>query len=292
LIAFQFPGMPGEPPPKATTYVKRLIGLPGELVAVQRGKLFILPAEEAPPRAGLPDDEPAFRFGPDEQAQELFAKGKFRLLRKPPAQVLALRRLVHDSRHTAVDLAGPEYRRWVAAEASGWADEGPGFRHNGKADAVTWLRYRHVLRNAPDRPQLITDFMGYNTWQGGAGHHQAPQENWAGDLMLECEAEVGPQGSLYLELSRGEDRFQARFDLEKETCALLRLARGNGPVVLKQAGVSLPRSAGVRLRFANVDERLIVWVDDHLPFGDGVGYDGPRKLVPHKKPFQKWRGVQ
>jgi signal peptidase I len=30
-----------------------------------------------------------------------------------------------------------------------------------------------------------------------------------------------------------------------------------------------------RLRFANVDERLILWVDGSLPFGDGVPFDPP-----------------
>jgi signal peptidase I len=34
------------------------------------------------------------------------------------------------------------------------------------------------------------------------------------------------------------------------------------------------------LRFANVDDRLTVWVDGSLPFGDGVEYSGVRKGEP------------
>ncbi len=36
---------------------------------------------------------------------------------------------------------------------------------------------------------------------------------------------------------------------------------------------SLKKPGTYRLRFANVDERLIVWVDGSLPFGDGVPYE-------------------
>ena len=34
---------------------------------------------------------------------------------------------------------------------------------------------------------------------------------------------------------------------------------------------------------ANVDQRLTLWVDDTLPFGDGVIYDGPAERGPTKE---------
>jgi signal peptidase I len=37
------------------------------------------------------------------------------------------------------------------------------------------------------------------------------------------------------------------------------------------------------LRFANVDDRLIVWVDNKLIFGNGVEYKAPEKLAPVKE---------
>src|SRR5207244_6253474 len=43
----------------------------------------------------------------------------------------------------------------------------------------------------------------------------------------------------------------------------------------------LKKPGSYRLRFANVDERLIVWVDGSLPFGDGVAY---RPLHVESKP--------
>src|SRR5262249_56221990 len=40
------------------------------------------------------------------------------------------------------------------------------------------------------------------------------------------------------------------------------------------------KGGSYRLRFANVDDRLTVWVDDRLPFGDGVVYDPPAQRGP------------
>src|SRR5262249_45877402 len=47
-----------------------------------------------------------------------------------------------------------------------------------------------------------------------------------------------------------------------------------------------------RVRFANVDERLTVWVDGKLLFGDGVSYAAPRRALsdgksePVRGPFE------
>ncbi len=276
FVVFDFPGEPGQPAPaNPPRYVKRLLGLPGEMIAIHRGKLFVLPPDEVPPRSGPVGDGTGVQ---DEEARKLYDQGKFRILRKPPAQVLALRRLVYDSAHPARDLSGDKYRRWVPADREGWTEEAGGFRSRGRGRV--WLHYRHVLRGSEGKPQLITDFMGYNTWRSEV-HKEPPEENWASDLILECEAEVNG-ASLWLELSRGPDRFQARFDLEAQTCALVRLARGKEPEVLKETSVSLPFGT-VRLRFANVDERLMLWGNDRLLLGDGVEYDGPRKLAPVKE---------
>jgi signal peptidase I len=267
--------LPAGRPAQPVTYVKRLVGLPGERIAIHRGKLFVLPAEQGPPGlAGSAPEKDAARDNPlvDEEGVKLFAAGKFRILRKEPCHLLALRRLVYDSRHPARDLTEPGYRRWIADK--GWSEEAAGYRSD--ATGVAWLRYRHVLRGDPGRPQLITDFLGYNTgWR-----NPTRSGNPVGDLMLECVGEVGSAGVLTLELSRGPDRFQARFDLSKQSCSLVRLARGKEPEVLQETSVSLPAGKSVRLRFANIDERLTVWVDDRLPFGDGVEYAGPEKLVP------------
>src|SRR5262249_32027881 len=82
---------------------------------------------------------------------------------------------------------------------------------------------------------------------------------WVGDLTLECEVNLSAGSEVILELSRGVNRFQAKF--------------GNGQVSLARVGAKGPEfgnptrpckvNGGVyKLRFANVDCRLWVWVDD------------------------------
>ena len=241
--------------------VSRLVGLPRETIAIHRGDLFVLDGDAAPAPGR---DDPLAR------------EGNFRILRKPPAKVLSLMRLVYDSRHPAKDLAAPDDRRWAGDEGSGWR-ESAGFRHDGRGDEVAWLRYRHVLRPNAGKPSLITDFDGHNAWQPRRQH----REHWVGDLILECEADPGSAGQLILELSRGPDRFRALFDLDRQTCSLVRVTEGEAET-LKTEAVRVPAKKA-RLRFADVDERLTVWVDERLVFGDGVEYDGPARLLPRKE---------
>jgi signal peptidase I len=121
--------------------------------------------------------------------------------------------------------------------------------------------------------------MGYNTYQGGQ-HQTLLGNNWVGDLILECEAAIdNPQGDLTLELSRGVDRFRARWDLSTGTCKLLRVTGGEEQE-LGSKQTSLNKKGTYRLRFANVDERLVVWVNGDLPFDNGITYPPPNQIGP------------
>src|SRR5262249_39980893 len=82
------------------------------------------------------------------------------------------------------------------------------------------------------------------------------------------------EGELVLELSKGRDRFQARWDLATGTCALWRHS-DRKEEKLDSKETSLKKPGKYRLRFANVDERLAVWVDSSMPFGDGHDYRPP-----------------
>jgi hypothetical protein len=275
---------------KQTRGILRVVGLPGETIAIHRGDLFLLDPDAVPDRGAVVDLDffqgqararlvgGKFQVHTDEEL--VFRQGKFHILRKPPAKVLALMQPVYDHSHPPRDLPAPDYLRWVADKGSRWWNEGVDFRHDGTIDEVAWLRYRHVLRTHWGTPSLITDFTGYNFWEGAA--HQLPGENWVSDLILECEADPGSRGELIMELSRGPDRFQALFDLSGRTCALFRLTNGKDAEKLGEARVKMPANNAC-LRFANVDERLIVWVNDRLVFGDGVAYAGPSVLVPVKE---------
>jgi signal peptidase I len=314
VVVFKYPGdaksFPRDSGPVRKhvpmNYIKRLIGLPGETIAISRGKIFVLRADKGlryddfekvqhDPNelarlwerdTSRPDGD--FTHSNDPKATDLFKAGKFEIIRKNPEVLLAMLRLVYDNDHQARDLKGPDFQRWVFTENSGWAASGAtdfvtAFSHNGgSSEDAKWLRYRHVLRDSDGKPQLITDFTGYNTSEGG---RRGDPGNWASDLAVECQAKVEKaEGTLILELSRGPDRFQASVDLAKQTCTLFRINSDDKKTVELATNPSLIKGKGTyHLRFANVDDRLTVWVDDKLVFGDGVEYVCPKRLRPVKE---------
>ncbi|NBO93709.1 MAG: hypothetical protein EBV06_15575, partial [Planctomycetia bacterium] len=303
VVVFKFPGdeqrrdFPNTGPYKnhvPINYIKRLIGLPGETIAVHRGKVFVLAPELSPK---YPEDDEA-RKDPsrailmwrmqvgewlhvdDVRARELFKEQKFTINRKTPDVLTAMMRLVYDNDLPAKDLPGLDFKRWVTTRDSDWTEneDNHTFTCSGGAD-TTWLRYRHVLRDEPNKPQLITDFMGYNTDRPGRGGSTGT--NWASDLIVECQvkAEKG-EGKFVVELSRGPSRYQAEFDAGTGECVLVRLKDGAKVETLGQAATKFKGAGTYNLRFANVDDRLTVWVNGSLPFGHGVAYDSPFTFAP------------
>jgi signal peptidase I len=160
---------------------------------------------------------------------------------------------------------------------------------------------------AEPRPQLITDLVGYNTpfTFVGAGGASLPlplwNPHWVGDLMLELEVEVSkPEGKLTLELLEGVDSHRAIFHLDSGICHL-ESTRDGVSLKHKQNGQSLERTQAEsrlngtgsakkhKLVFANFDDRLTVWVDGKLPFGDGVEFasiEEPKEKGPRRADLQ------
>ncbi len=273
VVVFKYPREP-QKQQVPMNYIKRLIGLPGETIAIHYGNLYYLPPELSPvyDDSGVkPEDlwRDEHMHVNDEAARALFAAGRFQIVRKAPDKLLAMMRPVFDNDHQDEDPAGLTARRW---SGTGWTAAGTTFQHPTSSGETAWLRYQHILRGTDGRPRLITDFMGYNAWEG-LRHHRPPQENWVGDLILECEANVEqPDGELVLELSRGPDRFRARFDLATGVCTLTRQAHKGEEETLDSKPTGVKGKGSHRLRFANVDDRLTLWVDGALPFGDGVTF--------------------
>jgi signal peptidase I len=296
VVVFKYP----ERPQKDYTpmnYIKRLIGLPGETIGIYYGKLYILPPDKGLrfDDSDVPElDRWQYRYMhvDDPRAKERWDKGEFGILRKPPDVVMAERRIVYDNDHPASDLKN--FPRWVdQSGAQGWTEDADGrtFKHVPGSGPLAWLRYRHVIaRNGRNKPELITDFMGYNSYEPQPG--QQPQ-HWVGDLMIDCEVKIDkPGGRLVFELSRGIHRFRADFDLASGDCTLRQIKghtdKDKAPAddageVLDTKPTALKKPGTYHVRFANVDDRLLVWVDKALPFGDGVPYtpapDGHRGPV-------------
>lgn len=299
VVVFKYPV---EPQKKHVpmNYIKRLIGKPGETIAIYYGDLYVTRdlTYEGRPKA---DDEEQLRtqtYENDAEAVELFNKlvetrfagpiqgKKFDIVRKAPDKILAMRRLVNDNDFQPKDLVDFGRPRWSASHDRGWDPDDRKqprrFSHNSEGGDFDWLVYRHLVRSG--LPELINDFMGYNS--ALSQQHGPPKGNWVGDLMVECEARITQaQGQFVLDLSKGVDRFQAIWDLSTGACSLVRVT-GEQRQTLLTAATEFHKPGTYRLRFANFDERLTVWVDSSRPFGDGVAYQPPQQRGPTRNDLE------
>jgi signal peptidase I len=212
-----------------------------------------------------------------------------------------MRRIVYDNDHQSKILAKRGVRpRWTA-DGGGWTADNTAtpkvFTHAG--DGLGWVRYAHrvpaastPVEGAVDAfgqqpmaddwerlaagqsggifaPTLIRNFMGYNAGEGGQSRMTG--DYWVGDLMVECDAKVsGPADEVVLELAEGVHRFQARF---KDGSVTLVRVGAVGELATKPTPIT---SGGTyKLRFADFDSRLRVWVDDKP-----IDFGGAADLAP------------
>jgi signal peptidase I len=84
------------------------------------------------------------------------------------------------------------------------------------------------------------------------------------------------------------ERFRARFELKAGDCTFFRAVKGgaHGKELQRATATRLRQQGSYRLRFANVDERLTLWVDGDMPFADGVAYDPPGQRGPTENDLQ------
>jgi signal peptidase I len=293
VVVFKYPK---EPQKQATpqNYIKRLIGLGGETIGIHRGKLYRLPPEEPSPFNDLQSEpkprdwdlwQSMYMHEDNKEMIERLREGKgFHILQKPAKTVLAEMRLVYDNDHPAKDMK--DYPRWVGDKTAWTPVEGNGFAHQGTdSKNIDFLRYGHRLREPKmGERQLITDFMGYNSATYHDINRTIPGQNWVSDLIVEAEVDIQQAtGDLVLELSKGPERFQARWELSTGVCSLFRVKNGDKGEKLASKPTNVKKGS-YRLRFANVDNRLLVWVDNRLPFGEfEVTYEPEKVLVPDEK---------
>lgn len=248
-----------------TRYIKRLVGMPGEVLRIQQGDLW---------------------------RRDLDLNSQFERPERSAAQQLQMQIPVFDDAHRPSSLRdNPEWRRWTPSTA--WTEPTPGsFAVDVPDDRWEELRYRHVVPDpeqweairegrkpaTPPRPTLITDFSSFNTDQTTAGlkdYHRASrpwfQPHWVGDLTLSLKLDIAePRGLARLELIKGGVSNRCEIDL---ATGAARLFHGDD-----QLGEPAPTAIGGKgphnLIFANVDDRLTLWVDGALPFGAGRSYRG------------------
>ncbi|WP_337173118.1 S26 family signal peptidase [Paludisphaera sp.] len=248
--------LPEEP---SVRYIKRLVGMPGDLLQIRRGDIW---------------------------RSELDGGGPPAILRRPPRQSLQVNIPVHVDAYRPGRLAGdPRWRRW-----EGWDEATPGAYRAEADDAWRELRYRHVVPSpeqaeaivegrepdTPPRASLVTDFCSFNTDLAPQGLSQVRiatrpwfQPHWVGDLALSLRLEVAePTGAVRVDLIEGGVVHRCEIDAATGRATLSRDGR-----ILGEAPTAIRAGGSHELTFANIDDRLTLWVDDALPFGDGLPYE-------------------
>ena len=246
------------------------------------------------------------------------ADGKgFTLIRKSDEIVNAMQRLVYDNDHQAAFLKKEGVKpRWTAAKD--WTADGENKTFTHAGSGLGWVRYKHLISDdwrtgLPNiEPRPIDNFLGYNAetgmTQGGEYKLVLDNENgdhrfWVGDLAVECKVQATDDtAAVTLELSKGTDRFQATFQsgvlrvfriraqFKSDIEGGVRTLRAGQ--VVEMAKVDAPSLAGVhRLRFANIDCRLRVYIDGKaINLGAAADYapEMPAEFDPADSKKEGW----
>lgn len=230
MVVFDSPEEPGQP------FVKRVVGRPGEQVAIRNGDVWI-------------DGHPA---------------------RKSLAQQRALRQLVYDH-----DYPGPDADRFPRFAGrrgpgplplgTGWQAAGTGFTRQATPDdgpgaPVDWLEYRH---QQPGRQTAgpVLDFSAYNGLDEGG-------QNRVDDLMLVADLEPGPDcPALQLQLDLAGRRWRVTLPVADGRTPPAATCDGT-PLPIEAAGLpALRPGRAVRLEASVFDQRLLVALDGTPVFG-------------------------
>ena len=224
-----------------TNYIKRLVGLPNELVSIVGGDIWT-----------SRDGQPAT------------------IARKPPHVMQAMLQVVHDSNFPASLMQTEGWpSAWTDwADTSLWQSEKNRrqFTATCSAGQSARLRYQRFKPTSDDwkevrlgtgvrkgvKPDLIKDFQAYNAISQG-GH-------WVGDLAVECTLESKSEsGRIVFDLVDGGQQHSCSIDL------------ADGTATLKAAvGVTAVTSTPIRgkgsweVMFTNVDDELRLFVDSKL----------------------------
>jgi len=265
VVVFRYPEKPED------SYIKRLVGLPGETIRIFHGDVYIKPP------------------GGD----------TFTLARKPLKHQSAMQINVYDDRHQPRALAGrTEWKRW-SSESGGWGIvEAPSSRYQTRQapnDAWAELRYRHLVPDRKQwravledqasppspRPTLITDFYSYNTLMSSSSVDAIDdilrdqdawmQPHWVGDLTLELNLEVvslAPGASVRFELIKAGVAQRCTIDPASGAGIVTR-----GDVELGRLETPIKGPGRYQVQFANVDDRVSLVVNGRPVGGDGFEFE-------------------
>ena len=264
VVVFHYPEDPEQ------NYIKRLVGLPNEILRIYFGDLWSRP------------------LGPN---------APFQILRKPLAHQLAMQQMVYDDSHRPKPFESfPEWIRWQGDQgASTQSDKGRYLIVENTKAKWGGIRYHHFVpdpaqwafaldKTDPGKPRasLITDYYAYQTGVDAARRSDMGnwfKPNWVGDLTLSAKVHAASSkpGKARVELIEGGVANVCEVDLKTGLATLLHGGKMLGePVQTAWKADDQDHD----LTFANVDDRLTLWIDGKTPFGEGLIYEGSADSHP------------
>ena len=279
VVVFKYPEGP------ATNYIKRLVGLPGESIKIYRGDVYAREGGEGEAnilRKQDPNKQRSLQimvYDADFPETELYEAGW-------PKRWVGMK---YDP-----DLGVPG--NWIEDDA-GWKVEDGAKALSISADAtdgdIKWARYRHIVPAPsdwrtlaegealnPPRPSRVLDYCAYNTYT-----HQRPDppydygSRWVGDLSIGFDVDISSveeNGKLIVELVEGVRWYRCTFDLESGKVRIGFIDRllsrdaevgdesADDEQLIGEADSPITGTGKYSIYFANVDDRLSLWVNESL----------------------------
>ncbi len=254
-----------DPEDGETNFIKRLLGLPGEVLQIIDGDVYTTPisavrqdireALSRPP----PPDNPRFRRLSNEQ-QEALARS-LRIDRKPRAAQDSLW-MIHYDHDYRPDLSlvreSPSFQppTWQPRDSSQigvvWEASSPVVRCTPRDDRETWLD----LKGKP-----IQDHYGYNKTPDSSIVMTAPRD--VGDVLLRfVVTPLARDGDLLLFLRKGTEEFKITLSTDGTVLPTKRSGERGLPIALTHALIE-PLRADIPLtvEFENVDYRVALRIN-------------------------------
>jgi len=273
VFVFKYPNEP------ATNYIKRLVGLPNETLRISGGDLFQVQADGS---------EKVLRKEPKKQrAIQILVHDNDH--RSPMLDSLGC-----TPRWEPVLPVQPDVSPlgWGHDE-SGWtsSEDGRSFDlEAGNAAMPKWVRYRHLPPSSVNwglalggkkpalEPALISDFCGYNSdWQNvRQSRFDAVVDSeveqgvfWVGDLTVNFDLELSditPESEVVIELCEGYFVFRCYISPNDGKARLVKVATINPAeeIPMGEGETSIDGAGSYAISFANVDDRLCLWIDNSL----------------------------
>lgn len=209
------------------TYVKRVVGLPGERVSIRHGEVYI----------------------------------DGRLQRKALPTQRALGILLHDNAFLPKNISAwrPESAASAWQGSQSWKFEPTAQQE----ETLDWLVFRHETRSLYDQIETVEqpplDVHFYNQLRSGRAVEQLSP---VADLRFTCQIQREGSGKLLCKASDGREEFFLRLDFAERSGELFR----QGELIQSQTVRPLPNRAKFTLEVSLVDRQFLCAMDGELIF--------------------------